>query len=146
MSAYLFSIIPVILYFTCLLLCFKYVLSKRGLTWITSLVLTVAFMAMSILLLLTLTVPGETETVYSFALSLAAVNTVISVFWTATLLLFRYILTPSERDEMYRRQNLYEIMLKLKKRQPGKTALKEGEIRTEDLEQPDMIEEEDDEI
>lgn len=103
-------------------------------------------MAMSILLLLTLTVPGETETVYSFALSLAAVNTVISVFWTATLLLFRYILTPAERDEMYRRQNLYEIMLKLKKKRPGKTVLKEGEVSTEDLEQPDSPEEEDEDF
>ncbi len=143
MSAYIFSIVPVILYFTSLILCFKYVLSKRGLTWITSLVLTVAFIAMSILLMLTLVVPGEIEAVYSFALSIAAVNTVISVFWTATLLLFRYILTPSERDEMYRRQNLYEIMIKLKKKHPEKATLKEGEIRTEELEQPDEIEEDD---
>ncbi len=98
---------------------------------------------MSILLMLTLVIPGETEAVYSFAISLAAVNTVISVFWTATLLLFRYILTPTERDEMYRRQNLYEIMLKLKKKHPEKTELKEGEVRTEELEQPDFSEEED---
>lgn len=141
MTAYVLSIIPVILNFACLLLCFKYVLSRHGLTWITSLVLTVAFMSMSILLLLTLVMPGETEAVYSFAVSLAAVNTVISVFWTATLLMFRYILTPAERDEMYRRQNLYEIMLKLKKKKTGRTEVLDEELSTEELEQPDYPEE-----
>ncbi|MCR4676727.1 MAG: hypothetical protein K5634_05815 [Sphaerochaetaceae bacterium] len=123
--------------FICLILCFRFVLSRNGLTWITSLVITVAFMAVSFLLLLAIVTPDTTVEVYSLALSIAAVNSVISVFWTATILLFRYILTPTERDEMYRRQNLYEIMLKLKKKHPGKTETKEGEVHTQPLVQPE---------
>ena len=110
MPDFVYPLLSLVIDFVCLLMCLKFIFSKKGAVWIVPALLTLIFLAGSALCLLAQTSTNvDTITkVFSKALSIFFLGA--SFIWLIDIVVFRAVLNPSSVQAVKDKRNLAEAL------------------------------------
>lgn len=110
MPDFVYPLLSLVIDFVCLLMCLKFIFSKKGAVWIVPVLLTLIFLAGSALCLLaqTSTNVDTTTKVFSKALSIFFLGA--SFIWLIDIVVFRAALNPSSVQAVKDKRNLAEAL------------------------------------
>lgn len=110
MPDFVYPLLSLVIDFVCLLMCLKFIFSKKGAVWIVPALLTLIFLAGSALCLLaqTSTNVDTTTKVFSKALSIFFLGA--SFIWLIDIVVFRAALNPSSVQAVKDKRNLAEAL------------------------------------
>lgn len=115
MPEFVYPLISLVLDFLCLLMCLKFIFSKRGAVWIVPVFLSLIFLAGSALCLLAEVSPRADASMLIFAQALSIFFLGASIIWLFVIIVFRIALNPEDIQSVKARRNKAEADF-LKKR------------------------------
>lgn len=108
MSDFIYPLLSVVIDFICLLMCIKFIFSKRGGFWIVPVLLSLIFLAASAFCLLAQTSTKTEATMLVFAKALSIFLLGASAIWLLTITLFRIALNPDDIQSVKAKRNKVE--------------------------------------
>lgn len=108
MPSFIYPLLSLVIDFICLLMCIKFIFSKRGGVWIAPVLLTLIFLAASAFCLLAQTSKTTETTMLVFAKALSIFLLGASVIWLLTITLFRAALNPDDIQSVKAKRNKAE--------------------------------------
>ena len=131
MPDFIYPLLSLILDFICLLMCIKFIFSKRGGVWIVPSLLSLVFLAASALCLLAQTSTKTDASILIFAKALSNFFLGASIIWLLVIIIFRIALNPDDLQSVKSKRNKAESdFLKAHTTQP-KDKEKEKEVPKE---------------
>ncbi len=115
MPDFIYPLASVVINFVGLLMCLKFIFSKRGSVWIVPVLLSLVFLAGSGLCLLAEVSPRADSSMLVFAQALSIFFLGAAVIWLVIIIVFRSALNPNALQSVKSRQNKAEADF-LKKR------------------------------
>ncbi len=115
MPEFIYPLIALVLDFLCLLMCLKFIFSKRGAVWIVPVFLSLIFLAGSALCLLAEVSPRADASMLIFAQALSLFFLGASFIWLLVIIVFRVALNPEDIQSVKAKRNKTEADF-LKKR------------------------------
>lgn len=126
MPDFLYPLLSLVLDFVCLLMCIRFIFSKKGAVWIAPCMLTLIFLAGSALCLLAQTSNSVDTTTKIFSKALSIFFLCASFVWLIDIVVFRAVLNPSSIQAIKDRRNLAEALF-IKEKTAPKTFWKSGD-------------------
>lgn len=118
MPDFVYPLLSLVLDFVCLLMCIKFIFSKKGAVWIVPCILTLIFLAGSALCLLAQTSTNVDATTKVFSRALSFFFLGASFLWLVDIIVFRAALNPSSVQAVKDRRNLAEALFIKEKTAP----------------------------
>ena len=94
MPTFIYPLASLVIDFLCLLMCIKFIFSKRGGIWIVPVLLSLTFLAASALCLLAQTSTSTDASMLVFAKALSIFFLGASAIWLLVIIIFRIALNP----------------------------------------------------
>ncbi len=108
MPDFIYPLVAVVINFICLLMCLKFIFSKRGAVWIVPVFLSLIFLAGSGLCLLAEVSPRADASILAFAQALSLYFLGAAVIWLVIITVFRAALNPGDIQSVKSRRNKAE--------------------------------------
>lgn len=118
MPDFIYPLVSVIINFICLLMCLKFIFSKRGAVWIVPVFLSLIFLGASGLCLLAEVSPRADASMLVFAQALSIFFLGAAIIWLVIIIVFRAALNPGDLQSVKARQNKAEADFLKKKAGP----------------------------
>ena len=118
MPDFIYPLVAVVLNFLCLLMCLKFIFSKRGAVWIVPVFLSLIFLAGSGLCLLAEISPRADASILAFAQALSLYFLGAAIIWLVIIIVFRAALNPNDLQSVKSRRNKAEADFLKKKTAP----------------------------
>lgn len=119
MPNFIYPLLSLVLDFLCLLLCIRFIFSKKGGVWIAPVFLTLIFLAGSALCLLAQVSTNVDATTRQFSKALSYFFLGASFIWIIGIIVFRVALNPNSLQEAKDKQNLSEALFIKQKTAPN---------------------------
>ncbi len=110
MPDFVYPLLSLVIDFVCLLMCLKFIFSKKGAVWIVPVLLTLIFLAGSALCLLAQTSTNVDTTTKVFSRALSFFFLGASFIWLIDIVVFRAALNPSSVQAVKDKRNLAEAL------------------------------------
>lgn len=133
MPEFVYPLISLVINFLCLLMCLKFIFSKRGAVWIVPVFLSLIFLAGSALCLLAEVSPRADASMLIFAQALSYFFLGASFIWLVIIIVFRAALNPEDLQSVKARRNKAEADF-LKKRTAKNTFWDAEEVKKQEKE------------
>ncbi len=108
MPNFIYPLLSLVIDFICLLMCIKFIFSKRGGVWIVPVLLSSIFLAASALCLLAQTSASTEASMLVFAKALSIFFLGASAIWLLIIIIFRIALNPEGIQSVKSRRNKAE--------------------------------------
>ncbi len=108
MPDFIYPLTSVVINFLCLLMCLKFIFSKRGAVWIVPVFLSLIFLGASGLCLLAEVSPRADASMLVFAKALSIFFLGAAVIWLVIIIVFRAALNPGKNQSVKARRNKAE--------------------------------------
>ncbi len=118
MPNFIYPLLSLVLDFLCLLMCIRFIFSKRGAVWIAPVFLTLIFLAGSALCLLAQVSTNVDATTRQFSSALSYFFLGASFIWMIGIIVFRAALNPNSLQEIKDKHNLSEALFIKQKTAP----------------------------
>ena len=110
MLDFVYPLLSLVIDFVCLLMCLKFIFSRKGAVWIVPVLLTLIFLAGSALCLLAQTSTNVDTTTKVFSKALSVFFLGASFIWLIDIVVFRAALNPSSVQAVKDKRNLAEAL------------------------------------
>ncbi len=108
MPYFVYPLLSLVIDFICLLMCIKFIFSKRGGVWVVPVLLSLVFLSASALCLLAQTSTKAEESILVFARALSIYFLGASAIWLLVIILFRIALNPGAIQSVKSKRNKAE--------------------------------------
>lgn len=108
MPDFIYPLLSLVIDFICLLMCIKFIFSKRGGVWVIPVLLSLVFLAASALCLLAQTTTNTEASILVFAKALSIFFLGASAIWLLIIIIFRIALNPEDIQSVKSKRNKAE--------------------------------------
>lgn len=108
MPDFIYPLLSLVIDFICLLMCIKFIFSKRGGVWVVPVLLSLVFLAASALCLLAQTTTNTEASILVFAKALSIFFLGASAIWLLIIIIFRIALNPEDIQSVKSKRNKAE--------------------------------------